>query len=142
MSDIEQFEILETFPNPNMDRDYLIHIENPEFTCLCPKTGQPDYAVFTLDYVPGLACVELKSLKLYFFSYRNEGAFHEAVTNRIADHLIELLDPRWLRLVGDFYVRGGIQTIVQVEHKQDGWAPTELRLPGTDLRHLEPPHHR
>src|SRR5689334_24701059 len=103
---------LETFPNPTPKRDYRIHMEIPEFTCLCPMTGQPDFATLFLDYVPDRKCVELKSLKLYIWSYRNEGAFHEAVTNRIGDALVKLLSPRLLRLAARFFVRGGIATSV------------------------------
>lgn len=112
---------LETFENPEPDRDYVIRFHCPEFTCLCPVTGQPDFAEFTIEYVADKACVELKSLKLYLWSFRDEGQFHEAVTNRIAGDLVRLLDPRWLRIVGDFKVRGGIQTWVEVEHRQDGY---------------------
>lgn len=107
---------LETFPNPNPARDYEIAFDCPEFTCLCPMTGQPDFATIRIRYVPGERCVELKSLKLYLWSYRNEGAFHEAVTNRIADDLIEALSPRKLVVEGDFLVRGGIRTVVSVSH--------------------------
>jgi 7-cyano-7-deazaguanine reductase len=107
---------LETFPNPNPERDYEIHFECPEFTCLCPKTGQPDFAVIRIEYVPDRLCVELKSLKLYLWSYRDEGAFHEAVTNRIADDLIAALAPRRLTVTGGFLVRGGIKTDVVVRH--------------------------
>ncbi len=109
---------LETFPNPNPQRDYEIGFEAPEFTCLCPMTGQPDFATIRIRYVPDQKCVELKSLKLYLWSYRDEGAFHEAVTNRIADDLIGVLDPRFLMVEGDFYVRGGISTKVRVEHRK------------------------
>ena len=107
---------LETFPNPNPERDYEIQFECPEFTCLCPRTGQPDFATIRIRYVPDQTCVELKSLKLYLWSYRNDGAFHEAVTNRIADDLIAALAPRKLYVEGDFLVRGGIHTIVRVTH--------------------------
>ena len=109
---------LETFPNPNPERDYEISFEAPEFTCLCPMTGQPDFATIRIRYIPDAKCVELKSLKLYLWSYRDEGAFHEAVTNRIADDLIQVLDPRYLYVEGDFYVRGGIKTKVRVEHRK------------------------
>lgn len=109
---------LETFPNPNPHRDYEIAFEAPEFTCLCPMTGQPDFATIRIRYVPDAKCVELKSLKLYLWSYRDEGAFHEAVTNRIADDLIQAIDPRYLMVEGDFYVRGGISTKVKVEHRK------------------------
>ncbi len=114
---------LETFSNPNPDRDYLIHMEIPEFTCLCPKTGQPDFATLFLDYVPDKLCVELKSLKLYIWSYRNQGAFHEAVTNGILDDLAGATRPRFMRLTARFYVRGGIFTTVAVEHRKKGWKP-------------------
>src|ERR1700722_11850608 len=107
---------LETFPNPQPDRDYTIRMRIPEFTCLCPKTGQPDFAVLHLDYVPAKTCVELKSLKLYVWSFRNEGAFHEAVTNRILDDLVKATQPRALEVIGDFGVRGGIHTVVTVRH--------------------------
>jgi 7-cyano-7-deazaguanine reductase len=109
---------LETFPNPNPGRDYTITFDVPEFTCLCPLTGQPDFAQFEISYVPDEKCVELKSLKLYFWSYREEGAFHEKVTNRIADDLIAATSPRYFKLVGKWNVRGGIGTIVTVEHKK------------------------
>ncbi|HEX6827425.1 MAG TPA: preQ(1) synthase [Burkholderiales bacterium] len=114
---------LETFPNPEPRRDYRIHMEIPEFTCLCPKTGQPDFAHLTLDYVPDRLCVELKSLKLYVWSYRDQGAFHEAVTNRILDDLAKATRPRFMRLTARFYVRGGIFTTVVAEHRKKGWKP-------------------
>ena len=107
---------LETFPNPNPARPYEIAMECPEFTCLCPMTGQPDFATIRLRYVPAQRCVELKSLKLYLWSYRSEGAFHEAVTNRICDDLVTALDPRWIEVTGDFKIRGGIHTSVIVRH--------------------------
>jgi 7-cyano-7-deazaguanine reductase len=107
---------LETFENPNPARDYEVRFECPEFTCLCPLTGQPDFATLRIHYVPDRRCVELKSLKLYLWSYRDEGAFHERVTNQIADDLIAALSPRRLRVEGDFRVRGGITTLVIVEH--------------------------
>ncbi len=107
---------LETFPNPAPRRDYTIAFTCPEFTCLCPKTGQPDFATIAIRYVPNRTCVELKSLKLYLWSFRNEGHFHEAVTNRILDDLVKLLRPRFLEVVGDFFVRGGIHTVVTVTH--------------------------
>jgi 7-cyano-7-deazaguanine reductase len=112
---------LETFSNPTPHRDYRIHMEIPEFTCLCPKTGQPDFATLVLDYVPDRVCVELKSLKLYIWSYRNEGAFHEAVTNRILDDLVAATRPRFMRLTARFYVRGGIFTTVVAQHAKRGW---------------------
>lgn len=120
---------LETFPNPMRERDYTIRMKVPEFTCLCPKTGQPDFAVFNIEYVPDQLCIELKSLKLYFWSFRNEGAFHEAVTNRILDDLVRACAPRFMRLTGDFNVRGGIYTMVVAEHRKPGWiaaAPVAL----------------
>jgi 7-cyano-7-deazaguanine reductase len=107
---------LDTFPNPNPERDYEIAFEAPEFTCLCPMTAQPDSATIRIRYVPDQRCVELKSLKLYLWSFRDEGTFHEAVTNRIANDLIAALDPRYLEVEGDFYIRGGIKTKVKVEH--------------------------
>jgi len=114
---------LETFPNPKPGRDFAIHMQIPEFTCLCPKTGQPDFATLFLDYIPDAKCVELKSLKLYIWSFRNEGAFHEAVTNRILDDLVEALQPRFMRLTAKFFVRGGIFTNVVAEHRKAGWMP-------------------
>jgi 7-cyano-7-deazaguanine reductase len=115
--------VLETFSNPKPQRDYQIHMQIPEFTCLCPKTGQPDFAHLTLDFVPDKKCVELKSLKLYIWSYRDQGAFHEAVTNQIADDIVAAIAPRFLRLTAKFYVRGGIFTNVVVEHRKRGWKP-------------------
>src|SRR3984893_990190 len=109
---------LEGFPNPNPDRDYEVSSEAPEFTCLCPMTGQPDFATIRIRYVPDEKCVELKSLKLYLWSFRDEGTFHEAVTNRIADDVIRAIDPRFISVEGDFYVRGGIKTKVKVEHRK------------------------
>lgn len=109
---------LETFANPNPERDYHIRIDSPEFTCLCPKTGQPDFAEIKLDYVPDQLCVELKSLKLYYWSFRDEGHFHEQVTNMIANDLIAALDPRYLKVTAVFNVRGGIYTTVEVEHRK------------------------
>jgi 7-cyano-7-deazaguanine reductase len=109
---------IETFPNPNPERDYEIAFEAPEFTCLCPMTAQPDFATIRIRYVPDEKCVELKSLKLYLWSYRDEGTFHEAVTNKIANDLIAALAPRSLYVEGDFYIRGGIKTVVKVEHRK------------------------
>src|SRR5437764_15449754 len=109
---------LATFPTPNPERDYEIAFEAPEFTCLCPMTSQPDFATIRIRYVPDQKCVELKSLKLYLWSYRDEGTFHEAVTNKIANDLIAALDPRFLYVEGDFYIRGGIKTVVKVEHRK------------------------
>lgn len=107
---------LEIFENPNPGRDYSIHIRVPEFTCLCPKTGQPDFGVLYITYIPDRHCIELKSLKLYVWSFRNEGAFHEAVTNRILDDLAQACHPRWMRVTARFNVRGGIYTTVVAEH--------------------------
>ena len=107
---------LDTFPNPSSKRDYEIRFECPEFTCVCPKTGQPDFATIRITYTPGDLCVELKSLKLYLWSFRDEGAFHEAVTNRILDDLVAALHPRRCEVVGDFMVRGGIKTVVVARH--------------------------
>jgi 7-cyano-7-deazaguanine reductase len=112
---------LETFPNPAPERDYTIRIRVPEFTCLCPKTGQPDFAELTLEYIPDGLCVELKSLKLYVWAYRDQGAFHEAVTNSIVADLVAAISPRFMRLTADFNVRGGIYTTVVVEHRAEGW---------------------
>lgn len=109
---------MESFPNPNPDRDYIIRFETDEFTCLCPKTGQPDFATIRVEYVPDQDCVELKSWKLYLWSYRNEGAFHEAVTNRILDDLVAAAHPRRARIEGDFNIRGGIHTVVVAEYKR------------------------
>lgn len=121
---------LETFPNPHPERDYTIRMEIPEFTCLCPKTGQPDFAIFYLDYVPDQRCVELKALKLYMWSFRDEGAFHEAVTNRILADLVGATDPRFMRVTGKFNVRGGIYTQVIAEHRKPGWTPPQrVELP-------------
>jgi 7-cyano-7-deazaguanine reductase len=112
---------LQTFSNPAPERDYRIHMEIPEFTCICPMTGQPDFATLVLDYVPDRTCVELKSLKLYIWSYRGEGTFHEAVTNRILDDLVSATKPRYMRLEARFNVRGGITTSVFAEHRKRGW---------------------
>ena len=107
---------LDFFPNPQPDRNFEILFDCPEFTCLCPKTGQPDFASFKIRYVPDQRCVELKSLKLYLWSFRDEGHFHEAVTNRILNDLVAISDPRFMEVVGDFYVRGGIRTVVTATH--------------------------
>jgi len=114
---------LETFPNPRPGRDYTIRITIPEFSCLCPKTGQPDFAELVLEYVPEDLCVELKALKLYIWSFRDEGHFHEDVTNRILDDLVKATNPRFMRLSGEFNVRGGIYTTVVAEHRAEGWTP-------------------
>ena len=125
---------LSTFENPNPERDYLIHMEIPEFTCLCPLTGQPDFAHLVLDYIPERKCLELKSLKLYIWSYRNQGAFHEVVTNRILDALAGATRPRFMRLRAKFHVRGGIFTTVVAEHRKKGWKAH----PAVDLHRFEP----
>ena len=114
---------LDVFDNPQPTRDYLIHMQVPEFTCLCPLTGQPDFAIFSIDYVPDRLCVELKSLKLYAWSFRDEGAFHEAVTNRVLDDLVAATNPRYLRVTARWGVRGGIFTSIVVEHRAPGWTP-------------------
>ena len=114
---------LETFANPAPARDYAIHMQIPEFTCKCPKTGQPDFATLYLDYVPDRLCVELKSLKLYIWSFRDQGKFHEAVANEILDALARATKPRFMRLTARFYVRGGIFTTVIAEHRKKGWKP-------------------
>jgi len=124
---------LDIFENPNPGRDYLVHFEVPEFTCLCPLTGQPDFAVLVIDYIPDRSNVELKSLKQYMWSYRNEGAFHEAVTNRILDDLVAAIRPRFMRLTARWYVRGGIFTTVVVEHRKRNWKPAaRIELPSAD----------
>jgi len=121
---------LELFPNPQPARDYTIRINIPEFTCLCPKTGQPDFATLLLEYIPDRQCVELKSLKMYVWSFRNEGAFHEAVTNEILDDLVKATAPRFMRLSAIFNIRGGIDTTVIAEHRAEGWqAPETVKLP-------------
>ncbi len=116
-------QTLDTFANPQPERDYRIRIRVPEFTCLCPKTGQPDFAELTLEYIPESTCVELKSLKHYVWSFRDQGAFHEAVTNRILSDLVATTEPRFMRLTADFNVRGGIYTTVVVEHRAPNWQP-------------------
>lgn len=114
---------LETFPNPRPERDFVLHMRVPEFTCLCPKTGQPDFATIYLDYVPDERCVELKSLKLYMWSFRDQGAFHEAITNEMLDDLVRATEPRYMKVTAEFYVRGGIYTTVVAEHRKPGWQP-------------------
>jgi 7-cyano-7-deazaguanine reductase len=123
---------LEVFPNPAPQRDYLIRFDVPEFTCLCPLTGQPDFAHFTIEIVADAWCVELKSLKNYFWSYRNEGAFHEKVSNQIVDDLVRAIAPRFVRLHADWFVRGGIRTVVTAEQRKKGWKPA----PRVDLGSL------
>ena len=121
---------LETFPNPEPERDYTIRMNIPEFTCLCPRTGQPDFAVIELEFVPDKLCVELKSLKLYIWSFRDQGAFHEAVTNRILNDLVAAIQPRFARITARFNVRGGIYTTVTAEHRAPGWqAAAAVTLP-------------
>ncbi len=121
---------LELFDNPQPGRDYTIRIRIPEFTCLCPKTGQPDFVTLLLEYVPHERCLELKSLKLYVWSFRDQGAFHEAVTNQILDELVAACEPRFMRLTAEFNVRGGIYTTVVAEHRQRGWEPPpDVELP-------------
>ena len=121
---------LETFPNPAPNNDFLIRMQIPEFTCLCPKTGQPDFATLYLDYLPDKKCVELKSLKLYTVSFRDKGAFHEAITNQILDDLVALTKPKFMRLTARFYVRGGIFTTIVAEHKKRGFkSPISIQPP-------------
>ena len=117
---------LETFENPAPARDYTIRMTIPEFSCLCPKTGQPDFATLKLEYVPDARCVELKALKLYIWSYRDRGAFHEAVTNEILNDLVTATAPRFLRLTAEFNVRGGIYTTVVAEHRKSGWVAAPI----------------
>ena len=121
---------LETFDNPHPRRDYTIRIRMPEFTCLCPKTGQPDFATLDLEYVPDARCVELKSLKVYVWSFRDEGAFHEDITNRMLDDLVAATAPRFMRLTAEFNVRGGVYTNVIAEHRATDWTPpAQVQLP-------------
>ena len=121
---------LETFDNPRPERDYTIRITMPEFTCLCPKTGQPDFATIDLEYIADKKCVELKSLKLYIWAFRDEGAFHEDVTNQILSDLVNATQPRFMRVTAEFNVRGGIYTTVVAEHRAQGWqAPEAVNLP-------------
>ena len=127
-------KILEAFDNKHHGNDYFVKFICPEFTSLCPMTGQPDFATLTLDYIPEARCVELKSLKLYIWSFRNEGCYHEAVTNRILDDLVQALEPRFMRLTAKFFVRGGIFTNVVAEHRQPGWEPA----PQVDLAQFPP----
>lgn len=122
---VQASKTLETFPNPRPEREFVIHMQIPEFTCLCPITGQPDFATLYLDYIPQVRCVELKSLKLYIWSFRDEGKFHEAVTNEILDAIINAIAPRYARLTAKFWVRGGIFTTVEAEHRAKGWKPPE-----------------
>lgn len=122
--------VLDTFDNPQPDRDYTIRIDTPEFTCLCPLTGQPDFANIQLEYIADQQCLELKSLKLYFWSYRDQGAFHEAVTNQILSDLVKAISPRFMRVSADFNVRGGVYTQIVAEHRAQDWvAPEPVVLP-------------
>ena len=123
---------LDVFPNPAPERDYVIQFQVPEFTCFCPLTGQPDFAHFTIDCIADKDCIELKSLKMYMWSYRNEGAFHEKVTNDILSDMVAAIQPRYLRITAKWYVRGGIYTNVVVEHRKKGWKPA----PKVDLPSL------
>ncbi len=121
---------LKSFDNPKPGRDYTIRIESPEFTCLCPITGQPDFATITIEYIPAESCIELKALKLYYWSFRNQGAFHEAVTNQILDDLVDAIRPNFIRINAQFNVRGGIYTTVVAEHRDPKWqAPNLVELP-------------
>ncbi|MEQ1559542.1 MAG: preQ(1) synthase [Methyloglobulus sp.] len=121
---------LETFPNPKLGRDYTIRMTIPEFTCLCPKTGQPDFASIIIEYVPDELCVELKALKLYMWAFRDQGAFHEAITNEILNDIVKAISPNFMRIRAEFNVRGGIYTTVIVEHKNPSWtAPVVVNLP-------------
>ena len=121
---------LETFPNPQPQRDYTIRIDVPEFTCLCPKTGQPDFATIHIEYVPNELCIELKALKLYMWAFREQGAFHEAVTNEMLDDLVKVTLPRFMRIRAVFNVRGGVYTTVIAEHRAPNWAiPVVVNLP-------------
>ena len=122
---------LQVFPNPAPERDYVIHFDVPEFTCLCPLTGQPDFAHFRIDIVADKLCVELRSLKMYFWSYRNDGAFHEGVTNTVVSDIVKAIQPRFVRVHADWFVRGGIGTVVIAEHRKKGWKPApRVDLPG------------
>ena len=123
---------LDVFPNPAPERDYVIQFQIPEFTCFCPLTGQPDFAHFVVDCIADKLCIELKSLKMYMWSYRNEGAFHEKVTNDILSDMVKAINPRYLRITAKWYVRGGIYTNVVVEHRKKGWKPA----PKVDLPNL------
>jgi 7-cyano-7-deazaguanine reductase len=121
---------LETFDNPHQERDYTIRIKVPEFTCLCPKTGQPDFATINIEYIADKQCVELKALKMYMWSFRDEGAFHEKVTNQMLDDLVKATSPRFIRIKAEFYVRGGIYTTIIAEHQDKNWiAKPVVQLP-------------
>ena len=130
MTTTQPTKTLETFENPQQVRDYTIRIDVPEFTCLCPTTGQPDFATIQIEYVPATLCVELKGLKLYMWSFREQGAFHEAITNEILNDLVSAINPNFMRIRAEFNVRGGIYTTVIVEHKNPEWqAPELVNLP-------------
>jgi len=133
---IKPSKIIDSFLNPAPSRDYVVHIQIPEFTCLCPLTGQPDFAKLILGYIPDERCIELKSLKMYIWSFRNEGAFHEAVTNQIVDDLVKAINPRYLKLTAKFYVRGGLFTNVVAEHRKDGW----IARPAINLENFSQAH--
>ncbi|HVC50194.1 MAG TPA: preQ(1) synthase [Burkholderiales bacterium] len=133
---IKPSKIIDSFLNPAPSRDYAVHIQIPEFTCLCPLTGQPDFAKLILGYIPDERCIELKSLKMYIWSFRNEGAFHEAVTNQIVDDLVKAINPRYLKLTAKFYVRGGLFTNVVAEHRKDGW----IARPAINLENFSQAH--
>ena len=121
---------LTTFDNPQQDRDYTIRIDTPEFTCLCPLTGQPDFATIAIEYIADKKCLELKALKMYFWSSRDEGAFHEAVTNKMLSDFVEAIEPRFMRITADFNVRGGLYTQITAEHRADGWVAADpVKLP-------------
>ena len=121
---------IDTFDNPQQDRDYTIRIDTPEFTCLCQLTGQPDFATILIEYIADKKCLELKALKMYFWSYRDQGAFHEAVTNKMLSDFVEAIEPRFMRVSADFNVRGGVYTKVIAEHRAEGWmAPEPVTLP-------------
>lgn len=123
-------KILDTFDNPQQDRDYTIRIDTPEFTCLCPMTGQPDFATILIEYIADKKCLELKALKMYFWSYRDEGAFHEAVTNKMLSDFVSAIEPRFMRVSADFNVRGGVYTQIIAEHRAENWiAPEPVNLP-------------
>lgn len=125
-SSTQKMNTLETFENPNPLRDYTIRIDSPEFTCLCPKTGQPDFATIHLEYVPDKVCVELKSLKLYIWAFREQGAFHEAVTNEMLNDIVKAISPNFMRIRAEFNVRGGLYTTIVVEHRNKDWQAQEL----------------
>ena len=126
----DSVSVLDTFENPETNRDYTIRFTIPEFTCLCPLTGQPDFAKFQIDYIPDQLCVELKSLKLYMGSFRDTAAFHEAVTNQILQALVDLMQPRFIKISAEWNVRGGIYTSVIAEYRKDGWQlPAPVHLP-------------